>query len=141
MGPVPGSLYVGVLITATIFGIAAGTVGATVVLMGIMAVPIMTKAGYNIPMSAGSGDEEYLHAFEHTVVPAVERFRPELLIVSAGFDAAATDPIGGLELTGAGFGALATHAVTISERVAFVLEGGYDAQALPGLVGSVLAAT
>jgi tripartite ATP-independent transporter DctM subunit len=54
MGPVPGSLYVGVLITATIFGIAAGTVGATVVLMGIMAVPIMTKAGYDIPMSAGA---------------------------------------------------------------------------------------
>ncbi len=54
MGPIPGSLYVGVLITATIFGIAAGTVGATVVLMGIMAVPIMTKAGYNIPMSAGA---------------------------------------------------------------------------------------
>jgi tripartite ATP-independent transporter DctM subunit len=54
MGPVPGSLYVGVLITATIFGIAAGTVGATVVLMGIMAVPIMTKNNYNIPMSAGA---------------------------------------------------------------------------------------
>jgi tripartite ATP-independent transporter DctM subunit len=54
MGPVPGSLYVGVLITATIFGIAAGTVGATVVLMGIMAVPIMTRAGYDIKMSAGA---------------------------------------------------------------------------------------
>jgi tripartite ATP-independent transporter DctM subunit len=54
MGPVPGSLYVGVLITATIFGIAAGTVGATVVLMGIMAVPIMTKAGYDVRMSAGA---------------------------------------------------------------------------------------
>jgi tripartite ATP-independent transporter DctM subunit len=54
MGPVPGSLYVGVLITATIFGIAAGTVGATVVLMGIMAVPIMTKSRYDIPMSAGA---------------------------------------------------------------------------------------
>jgi tripartite ATP-independent transporter DctM subunit len=54
MGPVPGSLYVGVLITATIFGIAAGTVGATVVLMGIMAVPIMTKNGYNVPLSAGA---------------------------------------------------------------------------------------
>jgi tripartite ATP-independent transporter DctM subunit len=54
MGPIPGSLYVGVLITATIFGIAAGTVGATVVLMGIMAVPIMTRAGYDIRMSAGA---------------------------------------------------------------------------------------
>jgi tripartite ATP-independent transporter DctM subunit len=54
MGPVPGSLYVGVLVTATIFGIAAGTVGATVVLMGIMAVPILTKSGYDIRMSAGA---------------------------------------------------------------------------------------
>ena len=54
MGPMPGSLYVGVLITATIFGIAAGTVGATVVLMGVMAVPIMTKAGYDIRLSAGA---------------------------------------------------------------------------------------
>jgi tripartite ATP-independent transporter DctM subunit len=54
MGPVPGSLYVGVLITATIFGIAAGTVGATVVLMGIMAVPIMTKNRYDVRMSAGA---------------------------------------------------------------------------------------
>jgi tripartite ATP-independent transporter DctM subunit len=54
MGPVPGSLYVGVLVTATIFGIAAGTVGATVVLMGIIAVPIMTKNRYDIRMSAGA---------------------------------------------------------------------------------------
>jgi tripartite ATP-independent transporter DctM subunit len=54
MGPVPGSLYVGVLVTATIFGIAAGTVGATVVLMGIMSVPILTKSGYDIRMSAGA---------------------------------------------------------------------------------------
>src|SRR5512145_517460 len=54
MGPVPGSLYVGVLITATIFGIAAGTVGATVVLMGIMAAPVMMKAGYDVKMSAGA---------------------------------------------------------------------------------------
>ena len=54
MGPIPGSLYVGVLITATIFGIAAGTVGATVVLMGIIAVPIMMKSGYDIRMSAGA---------------------------------------------------------------------------------------
>ena len=54
MGPIPGSLYVGVLVTATIFGIAAGTVGATVVLMGIMAVPILTKSGYDIRMSAGA---------------------------------------------------------------------------------------
>ena len=53
----------------------------------------------NIPMSAGSGDEEYLHAFDHTVVPAVERFRPDLLIVSAGFDAHVDDPMANIEVT------------------------------------------
>jgi tripartite ATP-independent transporter DctM subunit len=54
LGPVPGSLYVAVLLTATIFGIASGTVGATVAVAGIMAVPTMVKAGYNARLSAGS---------------------------------------------------------------------------------------
>jgi tripartite ATP-independent transporter DctM subunit len=54
LGPVPGSLYVGVLLTATIFGIASGTVGATVAVVGIMAVPTMIRAGYDPRLSAGS---------------------------------------------------------------------------------------
>ena len=54
LGPVPGSLYVGVLLTATIFGIASGTVGATVAVVGIMAVPTMVRAGYDPRLSAGS---------------------------------------------------------------------------------------
>jgi tripartite ATP-independent transporter DctM subunit len=54
LGPVPGSLYVAVLLTATIFGIAAGTVGATVAVVGIMAVPTMVRAGYAPRLSAGS---------------------------------------------------------------------------------------
>jgi tripartite ATP-independent transporter DctM subunit len=54
LGPVPGSLYVAVLLTATIFGIAAGTVGATVAVVGIMAVPTMVRAGYDPRLSAGS---------------------------------------------------------------------------------------
>jgi tripartite ATP-independent transporter DctM subunit len=52
--PVRGSLYVVVILTATLFGIAAGTVGATVALLGIMAGPIMIKAGYDVRMSAGA---------------------------------------------------------------------------------------
>ena len=52
--PVRGSLYVVVILTATLFGIAAGTVGATVVLLGVMAGPMMIKAGYDVRMSAGS---------------------------------------------------------------------------------------
>jgi tripartite ATP-independent transporter DctM subunit len=54
LGPVPGSLYVGVLLTATIFGIASGTVGATVAVVGIMAAPTMMRAGYDPRLSAGS---------------------------------------------------------------------------------------
>jgi len=95
----------------------------------------------NVPLPAGSGDDAVLEALEAVVAPALDAFDPGLLLVSAGFDAAATDPIGGLELTEEGFGALAARAVTISERVAFVLEGGYDVESLPGLVGSALAAT
>jgi tripartite ATP-independent transporter DctM subunit len=54
MGGIAGSLYVAVLATATIFGIAAGTVGATVAVVGIMAVPTMIRAGYDARLSAGS---------------------------------------------------------------------------------------
>src|SRR5499426_4825529 len=52
--PVRGALYLVVLLTATLFGIAARTVGATVVLLGIMAGPMMIKAGYDVKMSAGA---------------------------------------------------------------------------------------
>ena len=54
LGPVPGSLYVAVLVTATIFGIAAGTVGATVAVVGIMAAPTMMRAGYDTRLAAGA---------------------------------------------------------------------------------------
>jgi tripartite ATP-independent transporter DctM subunit len=54
MGGIPGSLYVAVLGTATIFGIASGTVGATVAVVGIMSVPTMIRAGYDPRLSAGS---------------------------------------------------------------------------------------
>jgi tripartite ATP-independent transporter DctM subunit len=54
LGPVPGSLYVAVLVTATVFGVASGTVGATVAVVGIMAVPSMIRAGYSPRLAAGS---------------------------------------------------------------------------------------
>jgi acetoin utilization deacetylase AcuC-like enzyme len=97
-------------------------------------------ATLNLPLDAGAGDEEVLAAVEREVAPALEAFAPDLLLVSAGFDAAAGDPIGGLRLTEAGFAALTEHTGSICERVAFVLEGGYNTQTLPGLVGAVLAA-
>jgi acetoin utilization deacetylase AcuC-like enzyme len=93
----------------------------------------------NVPLPAGAGDDEVVTAAEEIVFPALEAFAPDLLLVSAGFDAAAGDPIGGLEVTQDGFAALTALTLKVSERVAFVLEGGYNVQALPGLVGSVLA--
>jgi acetoin utilization deacetylase AcuC-like enzyme len=90
----------------------------------------------NIPMTAGSGDDEYLRAFEHTVVPAVERFRPDLLVVSAGFDAHSEDPIAGMQVSADGFRELAAGARRLAPRVSAVLEGGYNLSTLPGLVGA-----
>ena len=94
----------------------------------------------NVQLGSGAGDEEIVEALERIAAPALEAFAPDLLLVSAGFDAAAGDPIADMQVTEAGFRALTARATGISERVAFVLEGGYNTQTLPGLVGSVLAA-
>ena len=94
----------------------------------------------NVPLGAGASDDEIVTATEQVVLPALTAFAPDLLLVSAGFDAAAGDPLGGLEVTAEGFAALTGLTLTVCERVAFVLEGGYNTQTLPGLVGSVLAA-
>lgn len=92
----------------------------------------------NVPMSAGSGDEEYLHAFEHVVEPAVTRFEPELVLVSAGFDAHVDDPLAGMRVTEDGFRELARRCARLAPRVAAVLEGGYEIATLPGLVDAAL---
>ena len=92
----------------------------------------------NIPMSAGSGDAEYLRAFEHTVEPAVRRFAPDLLLVSAGFDAHEGDPLAQMRVTEDGFRELAQHCASLAPRVAAVLEGGYELDTLPGLVEAAL---
>jgi acetoin utilization deacetylase AcuC-like enzyme len=92
----------------------------------------------NVPMSAGSGDEEYLHAFEHTVEPAVARFEPELLLVSAGFDAHAEDPLADMRVSADGFRELSRRCAGMAPRVAAVLEGGYELETLPTLVGAAL---
>jgi acetoin utilization deacetylase AcuC-like enzyme len=94
----------------------------------------------NVQLAEGSGDEEIVGAMDGVVAPALAAFAPDVLLVSAGFDAAAGDPIGGLEVTADGFAALSARAGGICERVAFVLEGGYNTETLPGLVGSTIAA-
>jgi acetoin utilization deacetylase AcuC-like enzyme len=91
----------------------------------------------NVPLDAGSGDDEYLAAMERVVEPAIAAFEPDLLLVSAGFDAGAGDLLGGMRVTEAGFAELARRARGLCERVALVLEGGYTLETLPGFVRAV----
>jgi acetoin utilization deacetylase AcuC-like enzyme len=93
----------------------------------------------NVPLPAGSGDAEYVEAMARVAEPAVASFEPDLLLVSAGYDAAAGDPLGEMRLTEDGFRELAARAGALCDRIALVLEGGYDVARLPVLVGATLA--
>jgi acetoin utilization deacetylase AcuC-like enzyme len=86
-------------------------------------------ATVNVPLPAGSGEGEYLAAFREQILPPLRRFRPELLVVSAGFDAHRDDPLGGMRLTDRSFG-LFTRMVRDIAPVVSVLEGGYNLDAL-----------
>ena len=92
----------------------------------------------NVPLPAGCGDDEYLAAFAERVEPAVVQFEPELVLVSAGFDAHAEDPLALMEVTGDGFRELARRSAALAPRSAAVLEGGYNVETLPALVTAAL---
>ncbi|HLM36783.1 MAG TPA: histone deacetylase [Gaiellaceae bacterium] len=92
----------------------------------------------NVPLPGGSGDEEYLRAFDEVVAPAMRAFEPGLVLVSAGFDAHVDDPLAGMRVTADGFRELARRSAALAPRVAAVLEGGYDPSTLPELVGAAL---
>jgi acetoin utilization deacetylase AcuC-like enzyme len=98
----------------------------------------LAETTVNIPLRAGSGDEEYLEALTQIVEPAVQRFEPELVVVSAGFDAHVADPLSDMQVTEEGFRELSRRCGALSDRVAAVLEGGYDLETLPGLVDAAL---
>jgi acetoin utilization deacetylase AcuC-like enzyme len=92
----------------------------------------------NIPLPAGSTDAEYIDAFATRVEPAVWRFDPELVLVSAGFDAHEEDPLAQMLVTTAGFRELARRCAALGPRVAAILEGGYNLATLPRLVEAAL---
>jgi acetoin utilization deacetylase AcuC-like enzyme len=92
----------------------------------------------NVPLPAGSTDEDYLHAWDERVEPAVGRFAPELVLISAGFDAHEEDPIGQMLVTESGIRELAARSAALAPRFAAVLEGGYNLQTLPQLVDAAL---
>jgi acetoin utilization deacetylase AcuC-like enzyme len=92
----------------------------------------------NVPLPAGSTDEDYLRAWDERVEPAVRRFAPELVLVSAGFDAHEEDPIAQMLVTEAGFRELARRSADLAPRTAAVLEGGYNVATLPALIRAAL---
>jgi len=94
----------------------------------------------NLPLSAGCGDAEYQEVFEFVIDPICRQFNPEFVLISAGFDAHVRDPLGGMEVTEAGFGIKARILLRVAQekaqgRCVALLEGGYD---LEGLQKSVL---
>lgn len=89
----------------------------------------------NLPLPQGSDGADYRAALAQVVFPILHQFRPELVLISAGFDAHVADPLGGMNLRDHDFGALTTAIIKESsavgcERLGFVLEGGYDLSAL-----------
>jgi acetoin utilization deacetylase AcuC-like enzyme len=94
----------------------------------------------NIPLPPGSDDDDYFHAFDELIEPALRRFAPELLLVSAGFDAHVEEDLYMVDMrvSADGFRELARRCAALAPRVAAVLEGGYNVETLPFLVETAL---
>lgn len=93
----------------------------------------------NLPFPGGEGDHEYLKVFEEEIIPVAEHYKPDLILVSAGYDAHRLDPLGGMNVTAEGFGKMTEMILKTADRTCggktiLVLEGGYS---LEGLAGSV----
>ena len=89
----------------------------------------------NVPFPAGFGDAEYLDAFRRIIEPIALRYRPEIILISAGFDPHVHDPLGGMGVTENGFAGMARSLLGVADEVAggrcvAVLEGGYDLDAV-----------
>lgn len=101
-------------------------------------------ATLNCPMSAGSGDKEYEQVFMDKILPGIDQFHPEIIIISAGFDAHRDDPLGNINLS-TGFYAWMTEVLMekadkyANGKIISVLEGGYNLKRLPECIAQHLA--
>lgn len=97
----------------------------------------------NLPLAATFGDAEYLSAFDRVVLPVGRQFRPDFILVSAGFDCHFRDPLADMRVTEQGFAAMARRLKRLAAecckgRMALALEGGYDLEALAGSAREVI---
>jgi acetoin utilization deacetylase AcuC-like enzyme len=99
----------------------------------------------NLPLAAGAGDADVDEVYRRIALPVLDAFAPELLLVSAGFDAHEDDPLAALRMTPAGFANLTRLLCGVAARhcqgrLAFATEGGYDLAALEASLNAVLEA-
>ena len=99
----------------------------------------------NVPLPALSGDATYAACLDRILSPAARAYRPELILVSAGYDAHWRDPLAGMSVTATGFDKMARYLLALADelcwgRIAFFLEGGYYAAGLADCVANLCAA-
>ncbi|MBU2552059.1 MAG: histone deacetylase [Proteobacteria bacterium] len=97
----------------------------------------------NVPLGAGHGDSDYVEIFRKLFLPLARNYRPELILVSAGFDIYRSDPLGGMNVTAEGFAAMTRLLKQMAEevchgRLAITLEGGYHIDGQAKSIGRVL---
>ena len=104
---------------------------------GMRETGIQAGKGYtvNIPLSAGHGDENYAAIFRDIIWPLADRYQPQLLVVSAGFDAHWDDPLAHMNLSLMGYANLTRELIKMAAKhcdgkIVFVMEGGYNLQVL-----------
>ncbi len=107
--------------------------------------PNARGATINVGLPGGSRDDDYLAVFDRVFLPAISQFAPDLILVSAGFDAFEHDPLAGMRVTHRGFAQMAARLRALADRVCggrilAVLEGGYDLHGLAGGMAGVLEA-
>jgi acetoin utilization deacetylase AcuC-like enzyme len=98
----------------------------------------------NVPLSAGATDDTYVRAYERQVIPAIDAFRPDMLLVSAGYDAHEQDPLAGMQVTVSGFARIAGLLKDAANRhchgrMAWMTEGGYHLTALRACLDATIA--
>jgi acetoin utilization deacetylase AcuC-like enzyme len=99
----------------------------------------------NLPLEVGAVDADYQIAFTEVVVPVLMQYKPDLLLVSAGFDAHERDPLAGMRLTTGAFGAMTSELAKVAQdccegRIVLMTEGGYDLTALAQSLESAIGA-
>ncbi|MCX5805741.1 MAG: histone deacetylase [Proteobacteria bacterium] len=97
----------------------------------------------NVPLSQGMGDPDYSYVFKEVLLPIADLFKPEIVLVSAGFDTHYNDPLGSMKVTEDGFAEMTGILLDIANRhcngkILFALEGGYDLKGLTDAVRSVI---